>query len=112
MGHHPKLAELDLELNNGSFLYWNNHQCGGKLTLRGKTGSLLAYTFGYMSVDAVSLRADNAIIENSSKGDFEVWVNDKIEYSIRGIGDIYLYGNPDDIVLNERTSEGELIQVY
>jgi hypothetical protein len=111
MGHDPKLAELDLELNNGSFFYWNNHQCGGKLTLRGKTSVLLAYTFGYMSVDAVSLRTDNAIVENNSKGDFEVWVNDKIEYSIRGLGDIYLYGNPAEVVLNERTSRGELIKV-
>lgn len=111
MGHHPKLAELDLELNNSVFYYWNNHQCGGKVTLRGKTGDLIAYTFGYMAIDAVGLSADRALIENNSKADCKVWVNDRIEYSIRGLGNIYLYGNPDEIVPNEQTSEGELIRV-
>lgn len=111
MGHHPKLAELDLELNNSTFYYWNNHQCGGKLTLRGKTGDLVAYTFGYMAVDAAGLSADRALIENNSKADCRVWVNDKIEYSIRGLGDIYLHGRPDEVIQNEQTSEGELIIV-
>lgn len=111
MGHHPKLAEIDLELNNDTFYYWNNHQCGGKLTLTGKTRRLMAYTFGYMSIDAVGLSADYALLENNSKGDCNVWVNHKIECSIRGVGNIYLYGNPGEVVLNEQTSEGELIHM-
>jgi hypothetical protein len=111
MGHHPKLAELDLEVNSGTLFYWNNHQCGGKLTVRGKTRVLNAYTFGYMSVDAVGLSADFAVIENNSKADFKVWVNDTIHCSIGGVGNIYLYGNPDEVLLYEQTSEGKLIRM-
>jgi hypothetical protein len=111
MGHPPKLAEIDLELDNELFYYWNNHQCGGKVTLRGKTSRLMAYTFGYMSINAGALATGHAVIENNSKGDCEVQVRDKIEYSIRSVGDIYLYGNPEEIIAKDLTSSGALIKM-
>ena len=107
----PKLSHINLELDCGNFLYWNNFQCGGKLTLRGSVTNLALYSFALMSIEANSLVANNALIENNSKGDCEVWVSDKIEYSIRNIGNIYLHGKPGEIVLGERTSTGQLIQV-
>ncbi|MEX1238855.1 MAG: DUF2807 domain-containing protein [Cyclobacteriaceae bacterium] len=109
MGHRPKLAEIDLELNCGTFLYWNNHQCGGKLTLAGKTGHLSISSFALMSVDASELIANDATVNNSSKGDCTVRVKDEIQYSIHGVGNIYVYGNPGSVIPEAITSTGQLI---
>lgn len=106
----PKLSEINMKLDCKQFFYWNNHQCGGKLTLSGKSNNLLIYSFALMSVDARALDTDYALVENNSKGDCEVMVRDKIEYSIRGTGNIYLYGAPKEIVLMEKMSTGKLIK--
>jgi hypothetical protein len=111
MGHNPKLAVIDLDLDSKYFHYWNNHQCGGKVTLRGHSDDAVIQIFGLMTVDAVSLSTNNAFVENNSKGDCKVQVLDKIEYSIRSVGDIHLYGNPGEIIANELTSSGTLIKM-
>lgn len=111
MGHNPKLSELNLELDCGSFFYWNNHQCGGKLTIRGRTKNLILSIFGLMSVNASELTTVNAGINNSSKGNCTVKVENRIEYRIRGAGNIYLYGNPEVIIPHEVTSSGQLIRM-
>lgn len=111
MGHRPRLARIDLALNCKSFLYWNNHQCGGKVNLSGNAENLLVYTFALMSFDASQLTARYAQVENNSKGDCEVFVTDMLDYSIRGVGNIYLGGNPREVVLHERTSSGQLIHL-
>ena len=64
-----------------------------------------------MSVDAKNLVADSAIVKNSSKGLCEIFVGLKLEYSINGVGDIHLYGFPDQIVEVELSSSGRLIHV-
>lgn len=110
-GNKPKLSQINLTLDCGTFFYWNNYQCGGKLTLSGKTKNLIVYSFALMSVNARELRTDYALIENNSKGDCEVFVTNMLEYSIRGVGDIYLHGNPNEIIANEQTSTGQLIQL-
>ena len=106
-----KYCEANLELNNNIFYFWNNFPCGGKITLTGNTRSLRIWNFVIMAVDASSLAADHALIENHSVGDCKVLVKDMLEYSIYGKGNIYLYGNPNQIILKEKTSSGELIRV-
>jgi hypothetical protein len=106
-----KYAEARLELNCDTFYYWNNFPCGGKLSLEGNTRVLCIWNYVIMSVDARDLTTGYALVENHSKGDCIVNVREKLEYSIYGKGNIYLYGNPDEIILNERTSSGELIRV-
>ena len=111
MGHNPKLAVIDLELNCGNFYYWNNHQCGGKVTLRGQSGSATIQIYGLMSVDATALSVNHAYVDNNSKGDCHVWVQEQIEYSIHSVGNIYLYGDPAEIIAHELTSSGILIEM-
>lgn len=107
----PRLCEIDIELDNYYFLYWNNYQCGGSVTLRGKTTHLETHTFALMRVDAKNLIADYAVIENGSKGDCEVNVQQRLRYAIHSTGNIYLYGTPNEIsLLEETTSTGKLIQ--
>ena len=110
MGHHPKLSQIDLDLDCNSFLYWNNHQCGGKVTLKGRTTKLFIYSYGLMTVEADKLNTEFAVVENNSKGDCKVSVADKLEYSIRGVGNIYLSGQPREIVRGEVSSSGRLIE--
>ncbi|MBA3901647.1 MAG: DUF2807 domain-containing protein, partial [Bacteroidetes bacterium] len=104
-----KLNQANLELGGKSFHFWNNFPCGGKLTLSGNTEILKIWTFSIMSVDAKNLHAEYALIENSSKGNCEVFVSGKLEYSIHGTGDIHLYGNPKQVILNEINSSGKLL---
>lgn len=105
-----KSNQANLELDGNTFYYWNNFPAGGKVTLTGKTEILKIWNFAIMSVDAKDLTARSAIIENSSKGDCEVTVLDKLEYSINGKGNIQLYGNPLEIIANNLSSSGQLIQ--
>jgi len=102
-------ARLELDCNN--FYFWNGSPCGGKLTLAGKTLSLAIWNYIIMSVDAGNLIAEYAYIENHSTGDCIVRVNESLEYGIYGEGNIYLYGQPDQIILREKTSTGKLIRL-
>lgn len=106
-----KLNMANLELNNNIFYFWNVHPCGGKITLKGKSNTLKLWNFAIMTVDAHNLETKYCIVENHSKGDCTVFVNDFLEYSIYGEGDINLYGNPSQIVLHDQTSTGRLIKM-
>lgn len=105
-----KANEASLELACYSFYYWNNFPTGGKLKLSGTTEKLKIWNTAIMTVDAKDLTARFAHIENSSKGNCEVTVLERFEYSITGIGDIHLYGSPYEIIKNQVTSSGQLIQ--
>lgn len=100
-------AEIDLDVN--TFYFWNNFSTGGKLTLRGNTNVLKIWNVALMSVDAGKLNSKTAIIENDSKGDCIVKVNNKLEYKITGTGNIQLYGNPTQLIELEASSTGQLI---
>ena len=105
-----KVNEANLELACNSFAYWNAFPCGGKVTLTGRTDVLILFNFALMSIDAKELTTRRAKVENSSKGDCAVRVTDKLEYSITGIGDIHLYGGPNEILPGEISSSGQLIE--
>ena len=105
-----KSSQANLELNNNSFYYWNHFPTGGKVTLSGKTEKLKIWNFAIMSVDARNLISKNAIVENSSLGDCEVTVINKLEYSISEKGNIHLYGDPPEIISKGLFSSGRLIQ--
>jgi len=105
-----KASQADLELDCDKFQYWNHFPTGGKLRLSGNTERLDIWNFAIMPVDAKNLTARNATIENSSEGDCEVRVLDKLEYSIKGSGNIHLYGDTKEIIEKELSSSGILIK--
>lgn len=104
-----KSCEADLELNGDVFYYWNNFPTGGKVTLKGNTNVLKIWNGSLMSVDARNLNSNVALIRNGSKGDCVISVNDKLEYQIKGTGNIQVYGKPSELVNNGLTSTGKLI---
>lgn len=101
-----KLNEADLDLNVETFYYWNNFPCGGKLNLSGTCGFLKIWNFALTQVDASQLQTTMALIENSSKGDCSINVSEHLDYSIKGSGNIYCYGSPKSINVNEISSTG------
>lgn len=105
-----KANYANLQLNCETFFYWNNFPTGGKLTLSGTTRELKIWNTAIMSVDAKNLITEFALVENDSKGICEINVSNRLEYKIEGKGDIHLYGNPPEIIQNESSSTGKLIQ--
>lgn len=106
-----KLNMAELELNCNSFYFWNNHPCGGKLFLHGKTKFLKIWNAAIMTVDAKNLIAEQALVENNSQGNCDITVNNIFEYSIGSTGDINLYGAPPQIILLKPIySSGKLYQ--
>jgi hypothetical protein len=104
-----KANVADLLFDNEIVYYWNNFPCGGKLTLSGKTNELKLWNTALMSVDASLLECQKALVENSSKGNCTVNVSQQLKYSIEGEGDIIVLGNPNQIILEQKSSSGKLI---
>ncbi len=105
-----KLNMADLMLDCTNFYYWNTSPVGGKLTLKGKAVNVAIYNGALMEVDAYDMPCDVATVYNGSKSDVHVFVREKLDYSIAGTGNIYLLGNPAEIVAGELYSTGRLIQ--
>lgn len=106
-----KLNTATLDLNCNVFYYWNNFPTGGNLTLTGKSNTLKIWNTALMTVDASNLTTGYALVENDSKGICKVRPINTLEYSIHGEGDVYLFGEPTQIIVNEITSTGELVRL-
>ncbi len=106
-----KVNEANLELDCGTFYYWNNQPAGGKLTITGQSGVTKIWNHALMSVDAKSLTTDVALIENGSKGNIDISPTERLEYSILDVGDVILHSSPVNIIEIEDSGDGELIQL-
>ena len=104
-----KLNEAELQINCNSFTYWNNFPCGGRIKLAGTTNSLQFFNVALMAVDASNFITNYATVVNSSKGDCKINCLQKLIYKIGGEGNIYLKGNPPEIVHENLNSTGKLI---
>ena len=111
--HQPnvRFSEIDLTLDNNSFYYWNNYMCGGKLTLRGTCGSFEINNYALHQVNASELTAQSGLVNTYAKADCWVNVTGQFTYRLHGQGNIYVYGNPNELIMQEHTSSGRLIRV-
>ncbi|MBK9983099.1 MAG: DUF2807 domain-containing protein [Saprospiraceae bacterium] len=105
-----KLNFADLMVDCKSFYYWNTSPVGGRLILHGKAENIAIYNGALMEVDADNFPCNVATVYNGSKSDVHVFVRQKLDYSITGTGNIYLSGNPGEIVAGELYSTGRLIK--
>lgn len=106
-----KFSEIDLTLNSNSFSYWNNYLCDGKLTLRGQCGNIEINNFALHQVNAVDLMAQSGVVTSYAKADCRVNVTGQLTCSLFGQGNIYVYGNPAEIIIKAQTSTGQVIRV-
>lgn len=104
-----KANTANIQLDNESFYYWNNFPCGGKLTLKGQTKEMKLWNTAIMSVDAIALECEYALVENDSKGDCLINVSQRLDFKINGEGNIVLYGNAESKDLGSSNS-GRLIR--
>lgn len=104
-----KLNEATLDVNCNSFYYWNNFPCGGRIKLSGTTNDLKIWNVALMAVDASALISNYVIVDNASKGDCKVTSLQSLTYKLTGEGNLYLKGNPTEIVKIEESSTGKLI---
>lgn len=106
-----KLAVANLKLNCGTFYFWNNFPCGGKITLEGNVQVLKLWNHALMQIDALQLNTIDSEIENNSQGDISTSTLNSIKYSIKGSGNIKLKGNPPLIFPLNSEGSGQLIQL-
>jgi hypothetical protein len=106
-----KLIEVDLELNNRTFYYWNNPN-GSLLHLKGRTLELKLWHSGLSSVDATALEADLVIAENASQGESRVHCNNELIYKLASTGNVILTGTPFKITKIPASGTGKLIHEY
>jgi Putative auto-transporter adhesin, head GIN domain len=104
-----KLNIAHLNLDCTLFYYYNTSPVGGHIYLEGHSDNIRMYNGSLMAVDARNLTCDYATVETSSKTDMHVFVDTHLYYSIRGTGNIYVYGSPDEIIAGELFSTGRLI---
>lgn len=104
-----KFNEADLDLNCKTFYYWNTHLNGGKINLHGEVENLKLWHSSLCSVDADNLSVENVLVDTDSNADSYIRVKNKLDCTIRGNGNVYYYGNPDILIVNDTTSIGKLI---
>ena len=107
-----KLNEARIDLDGSIFESYNEFPCGGLLTLTGNSPRITIWNDALMTVDAQDLVAVDALVQNGSKGSCKVRVTNRLDYSIRGEGNIYSYGIPARVVEGEVSSTGRLIFRY
>lgn len=106
LGSKLNIADLDLDCQH--FKFYTSGPTGGRVTLTGSSDLVEIYNGALMEVDASELLSQFATVENESRADVYVYVTHRLDYSIRGIGNIYVTGDPDEIVPGEILSKGRL----
>ena len=106
---YSKLIEVDLELDMGTFYYWNTPN-PSRLKLHGKANEIKLWMLGLSAADAEALESRYVLMENHSQGECKVRAIDKLEYSITSTGNILYYGRPTEVVQLQTEGSGKLIQ--
>lgn len=69
----------------------------GDITIEGKCGSADFQINGAGDLNAQDFKCKDVSIEINGAGDAEVYASASVEASIRGVGDIDIYGDPDKV---------------
>lgn len=106
---YAKMMEADLELDCGTFYYWNDPN-GAHVTLRGRADNLKLWNTGLAQVDAAALTAMYVLADNGSQGQLRVRAMQTLEYKLTNTGNIAYYGSPPLINALGNTGSGQLIK--
>jgi hypothetical protein len=104
------IADLDIELNNNNFFFYNHRTSGGNYVFRGKSKNCHLMGFYTARIDASQLTTNNMIIENHSAVDFYVQADETLHVQIFNRGNVYYYGTPE-VVLDTVDGSGEVFRV-
>ncbi len=104
-----KLNIADLNLDVDKFYYWNNFPCSGTLDFSGRADEFVVWNVALMQIDSRNCQSSFAYIENSAQTDCVVRVTERLEYNIKGSGNIVVYGNPTELIEVGNEGSGKLI---
>jgi len=105
-----QVADIDIELNNDHFFFYNHKTSGGKYIFRGWCTNCIIYGYYMGQVDASNLNTGNINIENHSVTDYYVRAEETVHAEIHNSGNIYVYGNPV-IFVDSIQGSGKVIKV-
>lgn len=103
-------ADIDIELNNEHFFFYNHKTSGGKFIFRGNCTNCSFMAFYTGKIDASKLVTKNIYFENHSVVDCSVRASETIHAQIFSNGNILVYGNPA-IYLDSLQGSGKVIEV-
>jgi Putative auto-transporter adhesin, head GIN domain len=104
-----KLNIVDLKVNCTTFYSWNNFPCSGSVKLHGNVTTLKLWIVALMAVDATQLMAQYALVESNTKGLIQINTANQLQYTIKGQGNIEVFGNPTTIQNLGGTGAGTLL---
>lgn len=106
-----KFTELDVTLNVSGCWIDCNPDDFGHYTIRGKAVNATIYSKGSAFIYAKDLIVKNCIVKQLGIGNIYINVTDELRASIFSSGNIYYRGNPTTVMVENRTSNGRLIQM-
>jgi hypothetical protein len=93
-----------------SFFSFSNWYASGNFIFKGKTNYLYLSTEVTSHVFADSLQAGSCYVSNNSMGDCHVSTNGALQALIKNSGNIFYFGSPSPLILEEKTGSGKLIK--
>jgi hypothetical protein len=105
-----QVTDIDIELNNEHFFFYNNKTSGGKFVFRGWCNHCSIMGFYSGKVDASDLNTNTMKIENHSVTDYLVRAQETVHAKIFNSGNIYVYGKPE-IIIDSLAGSGKVIRV-
>lgn len=105
-----QVADIDIELNNEHFFFYNHKTSGGKYIFRGSCTNCSIMGFYAGQVDASKLNTNTMYIENHSVTDYYVRADNAVHAEIYNNGNIYVYGKPE-IYIDSLKGSGRVIEM-
>ncbi len=105
-----KSGEFDLLLNTDIFHFSTGTDNYGTYTFRGRAGSVNFMPRGSSVLDAAGLKTGNAYVYNNSIADCSINVSNSLKVKLDTYGNIYYYGDPENITITEESGKGKLIK--
>ncbi|MEX0981587.1 MAG: DUF2807 domain-containing protein [Bacteroidales bacterium] len=104
-----KTGDLNLAIDTDKFQFTTGSDNSGYYRFSGRTTYSKMWPRGSSIIDASGLEASHCYIYNNSIGDCTVRVNIKLEARLNTMGNVYYYGNPQEVFLIEESGSGRLI---
>ncbi len=105
-----EMAEVDIQLDNPHFHFYNHRNTGGSYTFRGFCDWCVISGYYAAKFDLSSLMTREMNINNSTIGDIYVRADELLRVQIHNKGNVYFYGSPE-IIIDSISGTGQLFPV-
>lgn len=102
------IGEMDIKLVSNYFYFRTSHTTSGLYTFSGKTNFAKYIIHGSSGLYCQSLTAKEVYAQSNSISDMYTCATEKLSVSINEQGDIYYFGDPEEII-SVTTGSGKLI---